>query len=255
MKKLFCSKSFLTMMSILSILLGFALLCGASLAALQYFGVVSLFPSENDLSISADANDFSSDFRVYEKTPQAAVGVGTEGIVSEELIKEIPFTDNCYVKLEVHSDTQDGAFAEGVYEIWRYQDKYRIHRYHISDGEVESITICDGERVMMIDFSDASIVYEDYGVTYAFSEMAPIPNFRKLFMDVHSFTYYSENEELCAFSCEYPLLSVTDRVEFYKDTGMISHYQRLHEGRALLSVEVIAISDEYDFEDHMFSFD
>ena len=255
MKKLFCSKSFLTMMSILSILLGFALLCGASLAALQYFGVVSLFSAENEMSVSADRNDFSSDFRVYEKKPQATVGAGTEGLVSEELIKEIPFTDTYYVKLEVHSDTQDGAFAEGVYEIWRYQDKYRIHRYHVSDGEVEYITICDSERVMMINFSDASIVYEDYGVTYAFSEVAPIPNFRKLFADVHSFTHYSENEANCSFSCEYPLLGVTDHVEFSKDTGMISHYQRLYEGRALLSVAVITVSDEYDFMDHMFSFD
>ena len=242
-------------MSILSILLGFALLCGASLAALQYFDVISFYSAEDEISVSGDMDALSSDFRVYEKKPQVTIGVGTEVLFSEALIKETPFTDSCYVKLEVRSDTKDGAFAEGVYEIWRYQDKYRIHRYHISDGEVEYITICDGDRVMMINFADVSIVYEDYGVTFAFSEVAPIPNFRKLFADTHSVTNYSENEELCSFSCEYPLLGVTDRVEFFKDTGMISSYQRLHEDRALLSVKVIAISDEYDFGDHMFSFD
>jgi hypothetical protein len=255
MKKLFSSKSFLTMMSILSILLGFSLLCGGALAALHYMGVVSLFSAEEEIMISDGLENNNPDFKDYTKTPHMAVGVGTEGLVPEDLIVEMPFTDTYYLKLEVYSETKEGAFAEGVYEIWRYENQYRIHRYHLSDSEVEYITICDGNRVMMTDFTTASLSYAEYGVTYAFSEVAPLPNFRKLFADVHSFFSYEEGAEYCSFSCEYPLLGVTDHVEFSKSTGLISHYSRHHEDTVLLSVDVIAVSDSYDFMDYIFSFD
>lgn len=242
-------------MSILSILLGFSLLCGGALAALHYFGVVSLFAEEEEVTVSAGVENTAPDFPIYTKTPQAAVGVGTEGLVPEELIEEMPFTETYYIKLEVRSDTKVGAFAEGIYEIWRCEDKYRIHRYHLSDSEVEYIMICDGTRVKMTDFATASISYADYGAAYAFSEVAPLPNFRKLFADVHSFSSYEEGKDSCVFSCEYPLLGVTDHVGFSKSTGLITYYHRVHGDMPLLFVDVIEVYDGYDFMDYMFSFD
>ena len=195
------------------------------------------------------------DLPIYLKEHQTVIGVGTEGLVSEDLIKEIPFTDTYYIKLEVNSDTKEGPFAEGIYEIWRYGDKYRIHRYHPEDNEVEYIAICDGTRVMMTDFSTASITYEDYGAAYAFSEVAPLPNFRKLFADMHVYSSYVEDRETCAFSCVYPMLQVTDRVKFSKSTGIISYYYGLHGPTTLLSVDLISVSCSYEFKDYMFSFD
>ncbi len=242
-------------MSILSILLGFALLCGGALAALHYLGIVSLSAGEEEVKLPAGANEGLLSFPLYTKLPQAAVDVGTNGLISEKLMEEMPFTDSFYIKVKVHSDMSEGVFAQGAYEIWRYGDKYRIHRYHISDNEVEYMMICDGERVQITDFATASISYADYNAAYAFSEVAPLPNFRKLFADVHFFSLYNEDGKNCSFSCEYPLLGVMDRVEFSKDTGLVSRYRRTHDDKTLLFLEVDTSYDDYVFTDYMFSFD
>lgn len=255
MKKMLSSKSFLTVMSILSVLLGFTILCGAALLVLERIGVVSFSLVEKEVTVSAGMESVSEDFPLYTKAPESAVGVGTEGLVPAELIEDTPFIDQYYLKLAVRSDMNEGAFAEGIYEIWRLGDKYRIHRYHILDNEVEYIIICDGKRVQIQDFTKASIVYEEYSAAYAFSEVAPVPNFRKLFADIHVFSFYQENESTCAFSCEYPVLGVVDHVEFVKSTGIVSRYRRLHGETTLLSVDMTAIDNGYAFVDYIFYFD
>ena len=72
------SKSFLTVMSILSVLLGFTILCGAALLVLERIGVVSLSLVEKEVTVSAGMESVSEDFPLYTFAPESAGGVGTE---------------------------------------------------------------------------------------------------------------------------------------------------------------------------------
>jgi hypothetical protein len=253
MKKLFASKSFLTMMSILSVLLVFVLLCAGTLMLLHQMDIIS-FPEDSPLGMLASPEEAPA-LPVYTKAPSGALAMQTGGKAYEKLIMETPFLNAFYVKVEVESDMTEGAFIKGVYEIWRYGDKYRIHRYSIADNEVEYVMICDGSRVQIADFADTSITYDAYDAKYAFSDVAPIPNFRKILAEEHRFTEYSAFGDTCMFFCEYPALGVLDKVEFSKSTGLISYYHRLYGENTLLSVNMLTMDLDFVFVDHMFSID
>jgi hypothetical protein len=253
MKKLFASKSFLTMMSILSVLLVFVLLCAGTLMLLHQMDIIS-FSEDSPLGMLASPEEAPA-LPVYTKAPSGALAMQTGGKAYEKLIMETPFLNAFYVKVEVESDMTEGAFIKGVYEIWRYGDKYRIHRYSIADNEVEYVMICDGSRVQIADFVDTSITYDAYDAKYAFSDVAPIPNFRKILAEEHRFTEYSAFGDTCMFFCEYPALGVLDKVEFSKSTGLISYYHRLYGENTLLSVNMLTMDLDFVFVDHMFSID
>lgn len=253
MKKLFASKSFLTVMSILSVLLVFALLCVGTLMILHQMDIIA-FPGDAPAGMLTSPEEAPA-LPVYTKEPGEALVMQTGGKAYEKLIMETPFLNEFYVQVEVESDMTEGAFVKGIYEIWRYGDKYRIHRYSIADNEVEYVMICDGFRVQIADFANASITYDAYDAKYAFSDVAPIPNFRKILAEEHRFTEYSAFGDTCMFFCEYPALGVLDKVEFSKSTGLISYYHRLHGENTLLSVNMLAMDLDFVFVDHMFSFD
>ncbi len=253
MKKLLASKSFLTVMSILSVLLIFALLCVGALMVLHRLDIVA-FPTDTPSAVFSD-NAEAPALPVHTKVPQEAVGMQTGGEAYEKLMMEIPFINAFYIKVEVESDMTEGAFAAGIYEVWRYGDKYRIHRYSVADNEVEYVMICNGTRIQITDFSDASITHAEYEAKYAFHEVAPLPNFRNILSETHIFTEYSAFGDTCMFFCEYPALGVLDKVEFSKSTGLISYYHRLYGEDTLLSVNMLTMDLDFVFVDHMFSFD
>ncbi len=240
-------------MSILSILLGFALLCTAALAVLHALGVFA-FPSEYLSAPPASDSAVSPQFPVFTK-PTEKAEIFSPDEVPDALFTAIPFIDQYYIKLEVHSDMEDGTFAKGVYEIWKYGDRYRLHRYHPVTKEVEYTVICNGNRVQITDFSQTSVTYAVYSEAYTLEEIAPLPNFKRLFAAKHHFLSYIDHGETVSFSCEYPVLKITDRAELSKTTGLISSYTRLYGDGELLSVNILTAYDTYVFIDDMFSFD
>ncbi len=253
MKKLLSSKSFLTVMSILSILFGFAVLCGGALFLLHSAGLFSLPQSREEITVSGETNGEAVDLPVYTKAPSRAEPVSEYGTVPEELLSEMPFIDTYYLKIRVKAETSADLFESGMYEIWRRGDRYRLHRYHPTEGEIEYTVICNGTRVQITDFVHASITYrEESGDSLA--EFAPLPDFSKLFAEEHRILEYQEQDNKITLSYEYPS-GLIDRAEISKLTGLPISYTRTRGKVTLCSVEVISADDSYMFIDDMFSFD
>ncbi len=242
MKKLLRSKSFLTMVSILSILFGFSILCAGALSMLHSLGFVSfssLNAEETNATVQGDA-----DFPVYTKVPEKAeAAIGTDADLLGA-IAGAPFTDMYYLRLEVLSVENDSKYKEGIYDIWRCGDKYRMHRYDLENGEVEASAICDGTRVQLTDFENATIRYEEYTDDYLLEQVTPLPYFEELFQTMNRVTSWVEEEEYLCFSLAHMVLPIEDSVGISKQTGLISYYYRTQNGKILFSVEVKDIDTE-----------
>ncbi len=246
-------KSVLTMLSVLSVLLFFFLLCFGSLGLLRSLDVVS-FPWEY-AEAPAGVTAGEEAFPVYTNAPVVVQRAEMGGAISEPFLMSLPFTDTYYLRVAVTSGMDKGAYAAGLYEIWSYGTKYRVHRYHPETGEVEYTAISDGRRVQITSFADASITYEDLSAANAITEMAPIPNFRKLFAGEHPFIVLQAEGEEIVFSSTYMSSRVIDQVAFDRDSGIVLSYRRTHEEHALIDAKVLTLDLNYAVVEYLFSFD
>ncbi len=253
MKPTVFSKSFFTVLSVLSVLLGFALLCGAAIGILHSMEVISFFSEQEGVIVSHGTGEAEEDLPVHTKMPQTGM-VKADSDFSEELLLEMPFTDAYYMKFTVRTDGVNFSSDAGVYELWYHNGKFRFHRYHLADNEVEAIVICDGMRVQMTDFEKASVTYATADEAHSVFALTPLPHFETLFSESYQIVSYEETDATVAFSCRYGTESATDDIRIAKETGLLSSYSRTEGDTVLFSVDVVSAYAEEHMIDDMFFF-
>ena len=181
----------LSLLSILSIVLVFAAVCGSILALLLQFGAIGLpgflsdetidNKSENNeadvLSLLHDSNGFGKELYV----PEA------DGNALKKLIAETVSSDIIYMRLSCVKVFGDDS-TTGIFDVWRYGEKFRIAEYDTSgakkydiifNGEVLKLINSDGEEVILgnmkyYDISPlpdiSSILSEDCNMIYTNSD-------------------------------------------------------------------------------------
>lgn len=255
MKRLIRSKSFLTVISVLSVLLFFSVLCVGSLMLLSRLDIVR-FPFEEEAVVIANSeNDGSETLSLRTDTEANISDLGEDIHAADRLIGNMPFVDSYYMKLQVESESETGQFASGLYEIWRYGDKYRISRYR-AGGEVVRIVISDASRVQMTDFDAVTVEYAAYSTQYDFKHVAPFPDFSDNFShNTHSLMDHRRIGNRRIFTYEYPLSGEVEEIDLYSDTGILQSYRRYLGDRTLLEINVITVDMDFSFSDYMFEFD
>lgn len=250
MKKngIFSAKSFLTLASVLSILLLFSMVCVGALYVLNRMGIV-YFPFEREETEEKNREPaVSLPLREADDASVSLIPSGTASYVN--LFRNSPFTDDFYLKLRViHEDS--GAPYSGIYEIWRFGDKYRINRYNEQD-EVEYMLTCDGERVQLVDFGTLTDSYYMMTEGFFFDDIAPLPDFRSFYQGEYEIFEYSETDTLCSVACEYPAENAVDEVQIYKETGLLSSYKYIKDGKTLLVIETLSLNSAFGFSEKMF---
>ncbi len=255
MKKLLQSKSFLTAVSILSVLLIFALLCGGSMMILHELGLMDLPSDGNEVVIPNAGNDGVGALPLYTEAYLPAAEIDADIHACDRLLAAMPFVDGYYMKLQVDSDQETGRFASGLYEIWRHGNRYRIHRYRIG-GDAASIMVSDGERVQITNFDDITVFYDTYSEAYAFEKVAPLPDFEENFArHEHRLVSHRRVDDRRVMTYEYPLSGENEEIDVYSDTGMLLYYSRVSGEKTILAVNVITADIDFRFSDYMFSFD
>ena len=253
LKKIFANKNVLTMMSILSVLLAFALVCALCLFAMDRLGIVKLsFSASQETGGVSAETDFPLPAHTA-KTP--SVSAVTGGIsVFETVIEDIPFSDSYYIKMQISADQTagDDLPEPGTYEIWRYGDKYKIHRYN-SNYETEMVITCDGTRLWVIDYLNTSSMYYNVSDGYTFEKVAPYPDFHFLSDVEYEIFEYSESGDICSAALEYASLSTVDNIVFSMSTGMLHSFSRYHAGRIIWKIDMLSFDLDFDFMDYMFS--
>ncbi|MBQ8496752.1 MAG: hypothetical protein IJ489_04760 [Clostridia bacterium] len=244
----FSAKSFLTLASVLSVLLIFSLVCAGALSVLNRMDLV-YFPFENT-ETEAKAGDPAVSLPIHEADDATAalISFGTASYV--RLVREMPFTDNFYLKLRVNH-AEGGAPYSGIYEIWRFGDQYRINRYNEQD-EVEYMLTCDGERVQLVDFGTLTDSYYMMTDGFFFDDVVPLPDFENFYQGEYEIFEYSETDTLCIAACEYPEENAVDEVQIYKETGLLSSYKYIRDGKTLLVIETLSLNSAFGFSEKMF---
>ncbi len=253
MKKRTLPKSILTMLSVLSVLFGFAALCLGNLFLLDSLGVITLPLDPAGDQTPAFSGDAADDLGVFDCAPQAVQRAPITGSASDALLSKLPFVDRFYLSVRVTSADKDSPYAGGSYEIWRSGEKYRIHRYDAAGGGIVTTTICDGQRVQIMDYTTTSITYAALDEAHSFEKMAPLPDFSALLSDAHSFTSYEETADSVYLTVSYSALLVSDHVLFEKASGIVTDYRRLDGEELLLAISVEMVDTEYAMADYIFA--
>ena len=252
MKKneMFSAKSFLTLFSILSMLLIFSLVCAGVLLILNRMDIV-YFPTKNEDATEQNFGmDASVSLPLYTEGETFVQNLQAETADYEKLILQAPFTDQFYMKLRITHEEAGEPYA-GTYELWCFGDKYRINRYNAQD-EVEYMVTCDGERVHIVDFGTLSASYHLLTPELSFRAIAPFPDFRALFENEYEIFEYSETDTFCKVVSDYPGLNMVDETQIYKSTGILFSYKRIRGGKTVLFLETLAVDTSFVFHDSMF---
>ena len=255
MKKITAGKNILTLLSVLSVLLVFSLVCMLCLFAMDKLGIVSLSgPVPDETQDPSVETEFPLPVHTSNEQQAAALEGGVS--VFERIFADIPYGDSYYIKMSVSVDeTAEGAVpVSGTYEIWRFADKYKIHRYN-SENETEWIVTCDGVRLQVIDFTEPSNTYYSVSDGYTFEKIAPLPDFGALADTECEIFEYSETGDVCSAAIEYPSISTVDNVVFSKSTGMLDSFSRFRGGRLIWKIDVESVDLDFLFSDYMFQID
>lgn len=244
-------KNVLTVLSILSVLLLFSGVCALSLFGLYRMGVITL-PKTQDEEVSLGTQDGLS-FPVYTLAEENVYIPPSLDQSMEKLFWEAPFRDSYYIKVEVSTTAEaDPTLPDaGTYEIWRYGDRFKINYYDFFDSVVQSVT-CDGERIQVMNYRDASTVYYMLSADYGYDTFSPIPDFSDLSNQVYRTRTYVEKDGICTIIYEYDEGEIREKVSVDMTTGVITGFIRSYQGRIQMHVTLTGSDFSFVFQDYMF---
>ena len=254
-KSVFKSKSLLTLCAILSVLLAFAAVCAGCLWALNRAGVFE-FPARMNAPGPEKTGEAAVSLPINTQSPLPARPVLSGADVLSVLLGASPFSDNYYMCFSVETDGAGNGDLppSGLYEIWRFGDKYKINRYN-ADSEIKHAVTCDGVRVRVTDFDAMSNRYSTYSPEYRFERIAPLPDFALLMEQAHDIFAYNETDGVCGATWEYTTAGFIDEVRISMSDGMLVTFSRYKSGQVIWKIDVLSTDADFPFTDEMFRVD
>ena len=251
MKKHHVSNNTLTIFSILSVFALFFGVCLLALVGLFHFGVIDL-PVEEQEELST-GND-SMSLPVHMGGDDRVLFVPSDVEAIGKLLPQLPFADSYYVKIELISDKEsDPVLPEsGIYEIWRYGERFKINHYTLDYGVVRSIT-CDGTQIQLADYRAATAEYFALSSEYCFDTFSPIPNFQDMTNHAFHATSYREEDGVYTIIYEYDDGDIQEKIAVSMETGILQSFIRRYRGEIQMQITLKGEDFEFAFQDYMFN--
>lgn len=234
----------LSLISILSIVLVFAAVCGSILALLLQVGALQLpgfltketveeiekTPTDNILSLLHKEN--SSKKELY--TPEE------NSDVIKELIVGIVSTEKIYMRLSrVKIDGEKSS--EDIFDVWRLGEKFRVVEYDVSGTQKYDI-VCDGKNVIMINSDGDEYTLQSMG----YYDVSPMPELSSLTRGECNVIYTdSENGEFEAIIDDPEKSEVYDIIISMSDMHLIS-LKQFKNNTPKTIIEVLLLTDKVD---------
>ena len=249
-KRWVSSKNFLTLISILSVLVLFFGVCAGVLFVLDGLHWISLPFGEAPMQSAQPDVNGDIFIPVYKPSENGNSHIYTEQPFCDGLLKSLPLTESYYLYIYV-TDYVNGVPQTDIYELWRYGEKYRLNHYNEND-EVQSMITCDGEFVQIADYIAVEVRYYLKGEAYDLKNVSPLPDFSKLLNKEHELISYSEANGFCTVFYEYPEFHMTDEIVLESRNGLLHSYTNRVNGKTVHEVEVLISNSSYPFDDDMF---
>ena len=247
------NKNVLTVISILSVLLFFFGACFFALWGLYRLDLIALPNETEEEMIPAGDGDMSLPVHM----PMEEVYVAaTDTAVLDDLWGSMPFSNSYYVKITLDSYRElDPVMPEaGIYEIWRFGDRFQINQYSFENQVVKSIT-CDGTRVQIKNYKNATTEYKPFSADNNFDAFSPIPGFDDMTNRVYQAISHREENGVFTVYYEYDEGEVFEKIEIEMKTGIIKSFVRRYQGRIQLQFSAENSDFDFAFQDYMFDLD
>ena len=243
------SKNFLTMISVLSVLILFFCICAGVLFVLYRMHWLPF--SFRETPARPSGGDFVREMEipVYEEVEEKNV-FHTEIPFSDALLKRLPLTDSFYLHICVTDYRNDIPYVE-MYELWRCGEKYRLNRYN-REYRVQSMITCDGEFAHIVDYVNGTEKYYLKKNGYELQNVSPLPDFSQLLRGDYALTYYSEDDGFCTVKYENPEFHLTDEIKIEKESGILYSYIHAINGKTVRTVKILTADPSFVFDDSMF---
>ncbi len=249
----FSAKSLVTLFSVFSVLLLFSAVCLGVLTLLHHMNIVYFPETQTESSADVQSDEAAVSLPLHTERENTVVYSPIGAVAYKDIAMQTPFIDSFYLKVRVLNLRKEQPYS-GIYEIWRFGEKYRINRYSEQD-EVEYMVTCDGERVQIVDFGTLSASYHLMDEGFFFKNIAPLPDLDELLENDYELFEYEETDTLCIAVCDYPTLNLVDETQLFKTTGLLSSYKRIQDGQTVLSLQTLAVDTQFVFSDRMFEID
>ena len=246
------SNGLTSLISMLSILFAFVLVCVICVAVLVRLGVMNV-----DWLTPVSSSD-------GKPTPTMQNESGVSGNVSEvvldetsirRVLSELPFYDDFYAKIYatyIGSDGPNGIFKIESYDVYRDGGKYKIITY---DNHMEKVRtlICDGENVLIRDETSGAVRTFPVSDGSTFYSEAPMPDFSVFKNERYDIDRYFISGDEYVFVCTFPDMNITDEVRVSIGTGAVTMFKSTIGGRQFYSYELFTFEPNRAFDAGEFS--
>lgn len=235
-----------SLISMLSILFAFVLVCVICVAVLVRVGVMNV-----DWLAPASSDD-------EKPSPTAQSEREMSGDINEivldetsirRVLSELPFYDNFYAKIYatyIGSDGPGGIFKIESYDVYRDGGKYKIITYNNHMAKIRTL-ICDGENVLIKD--ETSGISRTFSVSdgFSFYSEAPMPDFSVFKNERYDIDRYFISGDEYVFVCTFPDMNITDEVRVSVVTGAVTVFKSTIDGRQFYSYELFTFEQNRVF--------
>lgn len=246
LKKLLVNNGSLTLLSIISLILVFAIVCLAVLSVIYKTGFTAIpFVSrtaestQSALPPSADGDNREPEY---------------EAINSEETIKKLlasfPYYDDFYAEFYVTYIYE--SYNVEFYRIYKQGERYRIEIYDMQHNLSELI-VCDGMGVAV---RNKEGFVKSYPVSEEFTlaNQTPLPSFLFYKSEVYTLSEYIEEDGVCTIECEYPVLGTKDIVTIDMETGIMKSSLMYLGEKVIMFYDMMEFETDFTFDDSLFIF-
>jgi|GEM_PF-1364712 len=245
-----------TIASMLTIFVGFVIVCAAAILLLVGIGVMNV-----DWMREADDDD----------QWQSAVIAAEDGVFGSyreigfdkndfaSVLDVLPFGDGYFIQcFAAYFDRSGDEIADvnvtvEAYDIYKSGDKYKIITYD-SRLNITGEVICDGENVYVSDAVGGTVDTYPLTEAHSFDAMSPMPDFSALKTGKYEITDFS----LSAAGDEYIIkcymsdTNMTDDIHVDFDTGVISHFVSTVDGVTVYDYSIGEYVGNYAFPSNEF---
>lgn len=241
-----------SLLSVLSILVAFALVCGGVIYVLIRTGAMNVGESGETEAIEPTSPSHTKDSSV---TELHGIEFGKDELYT--VLSDIPFYDRFYARIYMTYIGRYGVGGEGAifkmenYDVYKNGDKYKIVTYN-SNMSPQKYVICDGESVSVVNEKNEQKIYP-VSDAFTFVNQSPMPDFSIFQTERYEITEYSLSDGEYTISCYFPDMGITDELRITEDGGVVTYFRSVFGGKTFVEFSLFDFNSDYPFAADEFS--
>ena len=246
LKKILFNNGSLTLLSIVSLILVFVIVCAGALTAIYQMGII-----DNPFDIGEEQTTqaaFLPSADEENRKPEYVEIDSKENF--KKLLASFPYYEDVYAEFYITYVYE--SYNVEFYRVYKNADLYRIESYDMQNN-LRELIICDGERVFVMN-SDREVSFYPVCEEFSFANQSNLPTFLFYKADDYVLSGYNIDGTDYTVNCEYPSMGTSDSVVFDVETGNLKKARTYLGKTVIMFYDIMDFETDYAFEDGLFVF-